>query len=113
MSTKQAVEARKRRPPHAPGRKAPPAEAAAGTSLEPSPWRLVRGGAALHRNYQFPNAAVAASFSQFAINIASHARLPLFVRVAGTQVTLALRGVGSRRIGPLVSELFDGVALLA
>jgi hypothetical protein len=114
MSTKQAVGPRIRRPSRTPGKKAPPVEAAAETGHpERSPWRLVRGGAALHRVYEFPNTAAASSFSQFAISVASHTRLPLFVSLAGLRVTLALRGMGSRRLGPLTSKLFDQVATLS
>jgi hypothetical protein len=114
MRRKQAVRPGKRRTLRAPGRKDPPARAAAAEAGRgPSSWRLVRGGAALHRSYQFPNAGAAASFSQFAVHVASHVQLPLFVRLAGTQVTLVLRGPATRRTGLLAAVVFDDAASLA
>ncbi|HEV8583175.1 MAG TPA: hypothetical protein VGX68_29255 [Thermoanaerobaculia bacterium] len=75
-------------------------------------WQVIRGGAALHRQYQFPNATVAASFAQFAVALAACTRLPLFVRQADSQVFLALRTEGSRRLAPLTREMFDSIASL-
>jgi hypothetical protein len=110
MSKKQEVEVRKRRRPRS-GRD-PAVKSAAGGKPhdEGVPWRRVRGGTALYRSYHFPDPAVATSFSQFAIAMAARARLPLFVRLLDSQVTLALRGEGSRRLPPLAAELFDRLA---
>lgn len=78
-----------------------------------APWRLVRGGAVLFRSYVFPNPSVAASFSQVAVGLAAHARLPLFVRQVDASVILALRGEGGQRVRPLAAELFDRLASLS
>jgi pterin-4a-carbinolamine dehydratase len=75
-------------------------------------WRLVRGGKALHRRYEFSDRAVAFSFSQFVMELASYTRLPLFVRLSGAQVTLTLQNVGkAARRGPLTDELLKLVAI--
>ena len=75
-------------------------------------WQLVRGGKAMHRRYEFPDAAVAFSFSQFVLTLASYTRLPLFVRLSEAQVTLTLQNVGKRaRRGPLTDELLKLAAI--
>ena len=114
MSKKRAVETRKGHPLRPPGRKAPPAAAADGERLpQRSPWQMVRGGAALYRSYAFPTPALAATFSQLAIGLAAYAKLPLFVRLLDSRVTLALRGDAVRRLSPLAGELFDALAALS
>lgn len=108
MSKTQAVETGKR-----PRRKAPPPMAAEKESGERSPWRLVRGGAALYRSYTFPHPSVAANFSQLAVGLAAHTGLPLFVRLCESSVILTLRGGGGRSVSSLAGELFDRIASLS
>jgi hypothetical protein len=108
MSKTQGVETGKR-----PRRKAPPPTAADEEPWQRSPWRLVRGGAALYRSYAFPTPALAATFSQLAVGLAAHAKLPLFVRLLDSRVTLVLRGDAVRRLSPLAGELFDRLAALS
>jgi pterin-4a-carbinolamine dehydratase len=76
-------------------------------------WRLVRGGTVLHKQYAFPDHAVALSFSRFAMVLASYTRLPLFVCLTETQVTLTLQNVGKRaRREPLADELLKLAGIL-
>lgn len=114
MHKKEVVETRRRRTLRPPGRQAPPAAAATGEQLpERSPWQMVRGGAALYRTYVFPTPALAATFSQLAVGLAAHAKLPLFVRLLDSRVTFALRGDAVRQLSPLAGELFDRLATLS
>jgi hypothetical protein len=114
MSKKEVVVTRSGHPLRPPGpRPAPAAIAGRVPHGEERLWRTVRGGAALYRRYIFPNPAVAASFSQLAVGLAAHTKLPLFVRLLDSQVTLVLRGEGSRQISALAGELFDRVASLS
>jgi hypothetical protein len=107
MSKTQAVEVRGRL-----RRKASPTVAEKELG-ERSPWRLVRGGAALYRSYKFPNPSVAANFSQLVVGLAAHTGLPLFVRLCDASVILTLRGSGGRSVSSLAGELFDRIASLS
>lgn len=101
---KQSVgeEAGLRRPPRPPGEtdsslKAERIQEMLAAAVEsslgpPAVWQRVRGGAALNRVFGFVDAKSAFTFSQLVSALASVARIPLFVRLADSQVILALQG---------------------
>jgi pterin-4a-carbinolamine dehydratase len=57
-----------------------------------SAWARVRGGAAMSRSFGFADATSAFAFAQVVTALGSATNRPLFVRLADTQVILALQG---------------------